>query len=84
MACRSACDHPGTHRTYGECVRASGVRIGQVDATVQRSWDGELEAYRSARAQGIQPSGTSLAQTRAALDASDRMGAPYDAGRGPL
>lgn len=81
MACRTGCPTPGAHASWGACLRAANIRIGQVDATIQRKWDGELEAYRSARQQGVQPAGTSLAQTRVALDASDRSGRPYDASR---
>lgn len=78
MPCRSACPTQD-HATYGECLRASGVQVGRIDATRQKTWDRELDAYRSARAQGVQPSGTGLAATRAALDLSDALGRPYDA-----
>ena len=82
MACRSACTAPGSHATLGECIRASGIRIGQVDATRQHKWDAELNAYQAARDQGIQPAGTKMFQVRAAVDASDKSGSAYDAGRG--
>ena len=48
--------------------------------TTQKKWNSELEAYRSARAQGIQPNGTKRKQIEAAHDASDRLGAAYDGG----
>lgn len=82
MACRSGCPTPGAHRSFGECARAANIRVGQVDATAEKRWDAEINAYRSAREQGIQPSGTSLSATRAALDASDRTGRAFDASRG--
>jgi hypothetical protein len=47
-----------------------------MDATRQKKWDKELQAYRDARAQGIEPAGTRLAQTRAAVEASDKAGKP--------
>lgn len=81
MTCRSACTAPGSHETYGECLRASGVHASRVDATRENRWQRELTEYRSARSQGIQPASTRLADTRVALDASDRTGRPYDAGR---
>ena len=42
-------------------------------------WNGELDAYRAARAQGIQPAGTSMAHVKAAVEASNAMGSAYDA-----
>ena len=48
--------------------------------TTQKKWNSELEAYRSARAQGIQPNGTRAHQIEAAHDASDKLGAAYDGG----
>ena len=42
-----------------------------------KKWDNELKAYRDARAQGIQPDGTSMAKVRAAVDASEKTGVAY-------
>lgn len=56
-------------------IAYSGIAGG--DATAQKHWDNELAAYRDARAQGIQPDGTSMEKIHAALDASDRAGAAY-------
>ncbi|MEW2498375.1 hypothetical protein AB0942_33310 [Streptomyces nodosus] len=82
MACRSGCPTPGQHKSWGECARSANLRvaycgIGGGDATVQRRWDNELAQYRSARAQGIQPDGTKGHQVRAALEASEAVGAAY-------
>lgn len=70
------------HSTWGECMRAkhaiiaySGIAGG--DASAQKRWDNELQAYRDARAQGIQPDGTTMPKIQAALEASDRAGAAY-------
>lgn len=51
--------------------------IGGGDATAQRKWDNELKAYRDARAQGIEPRGTSMEKIREAVELSDRAGAAY-------
>jgi hypothetical protein len=64
--------------------KARGLQLNTGDANSQKSvsnkkWNGELDAYRSARAQGIQPSGTSMAHIKAAVEASDVMGRPFDA-----
>lgn len=44
-----------------------------------RKWDAELKAYRDARAQGIQPDGTSMAKIRKAVEISDKTGVAYGA-----
>ena len=48
-------------------------------ATSNKKWDGELEAYRSARAEGIQPAGTTMKSIQEARRASDVMGKAFDA-----
>jgi len=42
-----------------------------------KKWDNELKLYRDARAQGIQPEGTSTAKIQKALDVSDKTGHAY-------
>lgn len=71
--------------TFGECVRRKGLRIGfcrsaaGYDKTAEKAWHRELDFYKSARKQGVQPAGTKTAQIRHALDVSDRTGTAYDA-----
>lgn len=43
----------------------------------------DLSAYKTARANGIQPEGTSLDKVREAETASRRLGRPYDANTMP-
>lgn len=80
MTCRTAC-LTQDHESYGACCRASGVHASRVDVTREKRWQQELAEYRTARAYGAQPASTRLADTRLALDASDRLGRPYDATR---
>jgi len=47
--------------------------------TSNKKWEGELNAYREARSQGIQPEGTSMAKINEARRASDVMGKAFDA-----
>jgi hypothetical protein len=48
---------------------------GLVDSGwTNKKWDNELNLYREARAQGIQPEGTSTAKIRKAMDVSDKTG----------
>ena len=78
-----------THPEYVEgCFgcKAEGLQLSTGDArgdviasgTTQKKWNSELEAYRSARAQGIQPNGTKRKQIEAAHEASEKLGAAYD------
>lgn len=64
--------------------KAKGLQLNTGDASSSKvmsnkKWEGELDAYRAARAQGIQPAGTSMAQVQAAVNASEVMGKAYDA-----
>lgn len=82
MACRTGCPTPGQHKSWGDCARSANLRIaycgvGGGDATEQKRWDAELDLYRAARKQGIQPDGTKTKQIEAALKASDAAGAAY-------
>jgi len=73
-----------------ECFgcKAKGLQMNAGDArgdviasgTTQKKWNSELDAYRNARAQGIQPNGTKRKQIEAAHDASEKLGAAYDGG----
>jgi hypothetical protein len=42
-----------------------------------KKWNNELKAYRDARAQGIQPDGTSTAHIQKAVDVSNKTGHAY-------
>jgi hypothetical protein len=73
------------HSTFGACVRAKGIRIGYCqsakghDYSQQKAWDRELDLYRDARHQGIQPGGTSTIASQFAIEASNRTGEAFDA-----
>lgn len=67
---------------FGCKARSLQLNTGDANsskAMSNRKWNGELDAYRAARAQGIQPAGTSMAHVRAAVEASNAMGSAYDA-----
>lgn len=67
---------------FGCKARSLQLNTGDANsskAMSNRKWNGELDAYRAARAQGIQPAGTSMAHVRAAVEASNVMGQAYDA-----
>lgn len=63
--------------------KARGLQLNTGDASSNKAmsnkkWDGELDAYRAARAEGIQPAGTTMEKIQEARRASDAIGAAYD------
>ena len=64
----------------GTLELSTGDARGDVIAsgTTQKKWDAELNAYSSARAQGIQPAGTSMRHIQEAYKASETLGRAYD------
>lgn len=80
--CRSGCVTQD-HATWGECARAANLRVNAVMASPLREvWDKtntDLAAYRRARANGIQPEGTTVEKVRAAEAATKLMGQAYNA-----
>jgi len=76
-----------THPEYVEgCFgcKISTLELGVGDANSKVSmstskWDAELKAYKDARAQGIQPAGTSMKQIQKAVEISDKTGKAYGA-----
>ena len=71
----------GPDKCFG--CKARGLQLNTGDASSQKQtsnkkWEGELNAYRAARAEGIQPAGTTMEKVQEARRASDAMGAAYD------
>lgn len=64
---------------------ATGDAAGNIIAsgTTQKKWDKELDFYKQARAQGVQPEGTSRQSVEKALEASEVLNKPYDGGKMP-
>lgn len=73
------------HENYGQCMRAKGGRVAYansatgLDYTAQKRWDRELDAYKDARRQGIQPSSTKTDAIQRALEISNATGTAYQA-----
>lgn len=77
------------YASYGAYLRGKSIRIegcrsavGGPDRTRQKRWDAELDAYKAARAQGIQPAGTTMPKVRQAVELSNSAGMAFDAGTG--
>lgn len=69
-----------------ECFgcKARGLQLNTGDASsnkamTNKKWDGEIDAYKQARAEGIQPAGTTMAAVQEARRASDALGSAYNA-----
>jgi hypothetical protein len=67
--------------------KAATLEMGVGDANTKvamstSKWDAELKAYKDARAQGIQPSGTSMAKVQEAVRISDKVGKAFDGNTG--
>jgi hypothetical protein len=43
-----------------------------------KKWNAELQAYRDARTEGIQPNSTNMKDIQKAREASEVLGKPYD------
>lgn len=60
-------------------MRVAYSGVGGLDYTAQKKWDKELDLYKSARAQGIQPASTKTRDIRKAIEISNKTGKAFDA-----
>lgn len=82
MTCRSGCVTKD-HGSYAECLQSANVTVSAVInsplQSVYENTKADLRAYAAAKANGIQPSGTSREKVHAAEAASNLLGRPYNA-----
>jgi len=78
--CSSACITQD-HRTFGECMRSKNLQLNPnlADNSANKNTERELQAYRDARAQGIQPAGTTMKKVREAVEISNATGTAFNA-----
>ena len=74
--CRPGCPTQD-HESYAACCRGVSFAIGVALTHQQKAWDAELKAYKNARAEGIQPDGTTMAKVEKAKKVSDATGVAY-------
>lgn len=74
--CASSC-RTNDHATWGACVRAQRINIGQIDVNVQRTFEAETDAFKAAVKQGIHPDTTKRADTDRAVKISNETGQAY-------
>lgn len=83
--CRTGC-LTRDHDSYASCLRAGAPRILYAnsakgfDMTTERKWNRDIDAYKAARAEGLQPAGTARHHVEAAKAISDATGSAYQAG----
>lgn len=76
--CSTGCPTPGRHRSFGECLRAKGLQIGDLKGhDVNKRGETDLQAYANARRQGIQPSGIDRASVDRAVRISEADGTAF-------
>jgi hypothetical protein len=83
--------HWEAHPEYVEgCFGCKGLTLsmnaGDADsrrAMTNKAFNRELDAYKEARAQGIQPAGTSMKKIQEAVQASETLGRAYNAEKMP-
>lgn len=79
--------HPEPVETCFGCKGLS-LQLNTGDANSRKTmpnkaFNKELDAYKEARAQGIQPNGTSMKKIQEAVEASQTLGRPYKADKMP-
>lgn len=86
MSCRSGCKTKD-HATYAECLLAANIKVNDIiNSPLQSMYEAtkqDLAAYQRARANGIQPGGTSLEKVKQAERASQLLGRPYNGEKDP-
>lgn len=81
--CRAGC-RTKDHATWGECAKSANLRVGWAPSiggltkADDRAHEAELNAYKSAREQGIQPESTRMESIQKAVALSDTMGKAYN------
>lgn len=76
MTCSTACPTKD-HKTWGECVRAKGIQVKPQLMVSSKGTERELQAFRDAKAQGINPDGTTMAKVEEAVRISNETGVAY-------
>jgi len=67
------------HATWGECARSAHFQVAPIaNLVASKAWDKELQEYRDAKRQGINPSSTKTKNIRDAVEISQRTGKAFD------
>jgi hypothetical protein len=75
----SNCDTEPCFQCKMQTLLVNTGDAGRAESMSSKKWDSELEHYRKARAQGIQPAGTTMKAIKEAEQASDNLGSAFNA-----
>lgn len=67
------------HSTFGACLRAKNLQIGDLGRGAAKRFDSDLQAYADARKAGIQPSGIQRSAVDRAVRISEADGKAFNA-----
>jgi hypothetical protein len=78
-------DHPAyIEGCFGCKINTLQLNPGDAGRVMSdKRWVGELDAYKAARNQGVQPATTRRKDIEAAMQASEKLGRAYDGGTMP-
>ena len=78
MACSSGCPSPGSHRSWGECVRSKRASVAglestgsQVGRSYEKAFDRENDRFAQAVRDGLNPESVTNEAVEAAYRAAD-------------
>lgn len=80
MPCSTGCPNPGSHQTWGQCVRAKDLEIENPEARkFNTGIYAQQDAYREARNAGLQPKTVWKKDVDQAWRITEKTGTPYRA-----
>ena len=80
MACSSGCPTPGSHKSYGECLRAKSLQNMNVEAHEHnQSIYRQVDEYVDARREGMQPASVFKKDVDFAREVTKKTGVPFRA-----
>lgn len=80
MTCSSGCPTPGSHESYGQCIRAKHLEFENPEAhKFNQGVRDSQESYAAARRAGIQPKTLWQKDIKEAWKLTDKLGRPYRA-----
>ena len=81
MTCTTGC-MTKNHATWGECMRAKALNVkpNLMHAGRQKVMDRELQSYRDAKRQGVQPASVLQKDIDHAMKVSNETGVAFKAG----
>jgi hypothetical protein len=80
MACSTGCLQPGTHRSYGDCLRSKNLQVQDVEThRLSVNQNRVIDDYVAARRDGLQPEGVTAKAVKQAREFTDITGVPFRA-----